>query len=372
MSTQTHLEETLQRDIDQIRRKVAEMGGMGERALKGSLQALVERNRRLAYSVILRDRYIDELETELDRLCLEFLARQQPVAGHLRFVFATLQITRELERVGDYAESVARQVLALEGVEPLPCSATFVELGELAIRILGEALQSYLGRDAELAARTMGVEERSNTLRNRIKTDLLDLSLAGQLPAGALGPLSTIARRLERVADQAKNMCEDVLYMCTGDFVRHKRAETFRILFVDATNRCLSQMAEGLGKALGLPRFVFSSAGLAPQPIDARAVAYMAGKGLDISSQTSKSLAQVPDWEHSQVIVTLGSVNRKALPAHPDKTVCFTWAVEDPSESDAGPENATAGFDAAFASLETHIRELVGAILDEPQPELKL
>src|SRR5271169_455887 len=103
LNSHPHLEETLQRDIDLIRRKVVEMAGLGERALKAALQALVERNRQLAYTVILRDQYIDELETELDRLCLEFLARQQPVAGHLRFVFTVIQINRELERIGDYA-----------------------------------------------------------------------------------------------------------------------------------------------------------------------------------------------------------------------------------------------------------------------------
>jgi phosphate transport system protein len=81
------------------------MAGLSERALEASLRALVERDRQLAYSVILRDQYLDEMETELNRLCLEFLVRQQPVAGQLRFVFTTIQINKELERIGDYAET---------------------------------------------------------------------------------------------------------------------------------------------------------------------------------------------------------------------------------------------------------------------------
>ena len=130
LNTHSHFEESLQRDMDLIRSKVAEMAGLSERALKASLQALVERNRQLAYSVILRDQYIDELETELNRLCLEFLVRQQPVAGHLRFVFTAIQINKELERIGDYAESIARQVLAVSALEPQPPYAVFIELGE--------------------------------------------------------------------------------------------------------------------------------------------------------------------------------------------------------------------------------------------------
>ncbi len=109
MDTHPHLEESLQRGIDLIRGKVVEMADLSERALKASLQALIEQNRQLAYSVILRDQYIDELETELDRLCLEFMVRQQPAASHLRFVFATIKINKGLERVGDYAENIARR-----------------------------------------------------------------------------------------------------------------------------------------------------------------------------------------------------------------------------------------------------------------------
>jgi hypothetical protein len=115
----THYEETLQRDIHLIRSKVLAMSQLADRALRDSLRELVEKNLTLAYSVILRDQYIDELEKELDRLCLEFLVRQQPVAGHLRMAYATIKINLELERIGDYVESVARQVLKVSSNEKL-------------------------------------------------------------------------------------------------------------------------------------------------------------------------------------------------------------------------------------------------------------
>ena len=264
------------------------MAGLSERALRASLQALVQRNRQLAYGVILRDQYLDEKETELNRLCLEFLVRHQPVAGHLRFIFTTIQINKELERIGDYAESVARQVLAISELEPQPPHALFIELGELSIRMLREAVEAFLQKDADLASRTMPMEEQANTLRNSINAELMELSRKNQLPAAALTPLMTIARRYERVSDQAKNLCEEVLYMCTGEFAKHKGGDAFHILFFDMNNSCLSQMAEGLGNAMRLPRFRFSSAGAAPQPVDARAVKFMAEKGTDISGQTQQ------------------------------------------------------------------------------------
>src|SRR2546425_10493407 len=89
------------------------MAGLSEHALIDCMKALEEKNRVLAYSIILRDQRIDELEKEVDRLCLEFLVRQQPVAGPLRFAYGTIRVNLELERVGDYAESIARQSLKL-------------------------------------------------------------------------------------------------------------------------------------------------------------------------------------------------------------------------------------------------------------------
>jgi phosphate transport system protein len=365
------LEQSLQRDINLLRSKVAEMASLSEGALKASLQALVGRNRQLAYSVILRDQYLDELETELNRLCLEFLVRQQPVAGHLRFVFTIIQINKELERIGDYAESIARQVLVMSALEPQPPYARFTEIGNLSIAMLQDAVRSFLEKDADLALRTMAAEEQGNTMRGAINAELKDLNGKGQLPAAALNPLMTIARRFERVTDQAKNLCEEVLYMCTGEFTKHKGGDAFRILFFDSNNACLSQMAEAIGNSMGLPRFVFSSAGAAPRPVDARAVKFMAQKGMDLSRQTSKSLEQVPQWEQYQVVIALGAQPQEALPIRGKKTICLTWAVPDPAQAQGPADTAAAAFEAAFQSLQSQIRELVGAILEQPQTEQK-
>jgi len=328
-------------------------------------------NRQLAYGVILRDQYIDELETDLNRLCLEFLVRHQPVAGHLRFVFTAIQINKELERIGDYAESVARQVLAVSGLEPQPPTALFVELGELSIRMVREAVEAFVQQDADQATRTMVMEEQANTLRNSINAELAELSRKNQLPAAALTPLMTIARRFERVTDQAKNLCEEVLYMCTGEFTKHKGADAFRILFFDLDNACLSQMAEGIATAQRQPRFVFSSAGSAPQPIDELVVKFMAGKGIAISGQQSKPLEQVPDWQHFQVVVALGAQSRKAFPSRPGKTILFTWPIKDPTAAGGPSDPAPAAFESAYQSLESHIKELLAAILEQPSNESK-
>lgn len=372
MNTHSHLEESLQRDTDQLRTKISEMAGLVERTLKLSLQALVERSRRLAYSVILRDQYVDEFETVVDRLCLEFLVRHQPVGTHLRLVYATIQINKELERIGDYAESIARQVVVLSGIEPQPAYDRLVELGDISLHMLRDAVQSYLRQDSDLAWRTISIEEHANALRTSINTELAELSRLGRLPEAALNPLMTVARRLERAADQAKNLCEDVLYLCTGEFIKHKKADGFLILFLDYTNSCLGQMAEGLGKALGLPRFAFGSAGRVPQPIEPAVIQFMAEKGIDISRQTSKSLEQMPNWENCQVIVALDSRSLENLHLRSNKPIVLTWPIDDPCRAQGSPEARKSAFESAYKSLETNLKELAAAILEEPQPELKL
>jgi arsenate reductase len=176
----------------------------------------------------------------------------------------------------------------------------------------------------------------------------------------------TIARRFERVTDQAKNLCEEVLYMCTGEVTKHKGGDAFRILFFDSSNACLSQMAEGIASAMRQPRFVFSSAGATNQPVNERAVKFMAEKGIDISGQQSKPLEQVPQWEHFQVVVALGTQARKAFPIRPGKTIFFTWSIKDPATIGGPSDLLRTAFESAYQSLESHIKELLAAILEEP------
>src|SRR2546428_12398131 len=151
----SHYEETLQRDVKAIQDKITRMAQLDERALRDSLKALVERNRQLACAVILRDQYIDELEKEIDRLCLEFLVRQQPAGAHLRFAYATIKINLELERVGDYAESIARQVLKISSLQPPPSFEKFVAIANLSIPMLQQAVEAFVQQDAQLAKSTM-------------------------------------------------------------------------------------------------------------------------------------------------------------------------------------------------------------------------
>jgi len=361
----THYEEHLQRDVELIRRKVHAMALLADRALRDSLQALVKNNLTLAYSVILRDQYIDELEKEIDRLCLEFLVRQQPVAGHLRFAYATIKINLELERIGDYAESISRQVLKVSALHDKLPLAEFSALANVSIPMLRNAVKAFIDQDQQLARETMPEEDKADMLRARLDAELVQLFQSGTIPLSALNPLQTIARRFERVADQAKNICEETLYMCTGEYMKHRGAEVLRVLFVDENNSCRSQMAEGIANNLKADGFVFSSAGLEARALDWRTVEFLEEKGIDISRHTSKPVSQIPNIDHYHVIIALAKSAQKVFPPPPTKTVGLDWTVEDPSTRPGSLADVRDAYEQTFQYINTHVRELVQALVED-------
>jgi len=363
----SHFEALLQRDIDVIRAGLLQMVALDEQALTRCFEAFVRRDRQLAYSVILRDQDVDALDTELDRRCMEFIVRHQPVGSHLRFIYSASKIISQLERVGDYAESVARQVLLISSLPYEIRTDAFSEIANLSVPMLHNAVHAFVERNPDLARTTMRAEPRVNQVRDEITADLLEAREEGRVPLEALTPLITVARRFERVSDQATNICEEALYFATGEYLRHLPREGYRVLFVDETNGCLSRIASAIGTSMGAKRFSFESAGLSEGTVDPQAIWFLSEKGIDISHQPSITVEQVPQLEKVQVIVALSKEAEKAFPVRPAKTLGLHWLVPDPSKARGTPEEVRAAYDAAYALLANHIRDLVQAIVGNQQ-----
>jgi phosphate transport system protein len=361
----TRLEESLERDIERIRQLVLEMSALAERALRDCVAALINGDRQLAYAVILRDQYIDEKEKEIDRLCLEFLVRQQPVGVHLRLAYSTIKVNLELERVGDYAESVARHILRISSLPAPPDEVRkrIVEMADLAIPMLHDSVEAFVRQDPNLARKVIVSEPAVDALLGRLDIDLIEALRGQRILPEMMAPLVTIGRRFERVADQARNVCMETLYMCTGEYMKHPGADTLRVLFVGEHNACRSQMAEAIAQSLGQPKFVFSSAGIDPLAIDPRTVAFMKDKGFDTSRMAPKSIFQVPDIELYQVIVGVAREAQQAFPRSPRKTVYVDWSIDDPSRARGTPDEVAAAYETTFRFLSDHVRDLVGAVL---------
>ena len=359
----SHYEASLERDLARLREKIREMADRNEAGLRDCLAALIGNDRQLAYSVILRDTFIDALDREIDRLCLEFIIRQQPVGRHLRFAAAAIKVNLDLERVGDYARSIARQVLKLSRLGAPLAPQNFAALAERAIPLLHEAIDAFIAEDAERARRVIAQEPDVDAMRTRISEELFEARKAGGIPLEAYDPLLNIARRYERVANQAKSIAQETIFMVTGEYAKHEKGAVLRVLFVDGANSGVSQLAEAIGQSLGDSRFLFSSAGISPKPVDPALLEFLAGKGIELVRAKPRSVPQVPNLEHYQVFIALTPEARAAFPSANAKSINLEWLLPDPAED----KRAAAGgaYEGAWDFLRAHILDLVEALLGE-------
>jgi len=364
-----HYEESLERDLSRIRAKIAEMGRLAERAVADAVASLATHSRQLAYSVILRDDRIDELEQEIDRLCLELIVRQQPAGRHLRFAFATIKVNAELERVGDYAESIARHSLALCADAATFPAEPFQEMAAIALPMLRDAVESFVQQDASSPARLKVQEDRVDALREAVSQRLLGWREAGTIALESFGPLLIVGNRLERVADQARSIAQSAAYVALGDLEKRQRPAIYRVLFVDDANAGRSLMAEAIGNAMGQPRFVFASAGLDPAPAPDGATAFfLEQKGLARVSHAPQRPEKVPNFDHFQVLVALSEGACQIFPPAPSRLVCLEWILPEPSRATGTPEQIEGALERTYTFLRDHIRELVEALLGSAEP----
>ncbi len=357
-----HLERTVQQDIDRIGAEITRMATLSAQALRDGLRALATGNRMLAYSVIIRDQRIDAMEKTIDRLCLEFLVRQQPVAGLLRFAYGAIRVNLELERVGDYAESIARQVLKLISIGVQVPTERFDEIAGLSVPMLTDAARAFVTRDADLARRVMDVEETVDGLKSRLNQDLVERFGRNGIPFAALNACMMIARRLERVSDQARNICRETLYACTGEDARHPDSGLYRVLFVESAGSGRGAMAEAAARPYEGAAFHFAAASLDPQPVPAPTAEFIRAKGGASAAPAPRALTEVPELDHYHVIIALDPDVKRVFPKHPRKIVFLDWPVEDPSQASGGPGGVQAAHERVAGFLEGHLRDLVDAI----------
>jgi len=291
--------------------------------------------------------------------------RHQPAGAHLRFAYSALQISFELERVGDYAESIARQIIKLIDLGCRIPTGLFGDITSASMSMLRNAVSAFVGRDKALAEATEQIEEQVDTLRNQINSELLHLVQSNQLPLAALTPLMTIARRFERVSDQAKSICQETLYLCTGAYAKHAGAHLYRVLFVDDRHGCLSRIAAAIGSGLGRSDIEFTSAGLAPEPLPAEVAMFLKAKGLTAGAQLP--LREAPDFDAYHLVIAFSPAVARQLPTPSRKTVQLEWAIADPCGLSGSPEQIREACENAYRRVSKRILELVKKLTGEEQ-----
>jgi phosphate transport system protein len=218
----THLE----REIERLKRKILSQSALAEDSVRRAMRALAERDAEAARHVIeVDDRETNELEVDIEEDCLKVLALHQPVAIDLRFIISVLKINADLERVADLAVNIAERALFLSEQDPLGLPIYFDEMAQKAQAMLKNALDALVNMDSDLAREVCAADDEVDDINRQMYARIQAAILEHPSRVDGLMHLLAVSRHLERIADHATNIAEDVVYMVDGEIVRHRSTD---------------------------------------------------------------------------------------------------------------------------------------------------
>jgi len=208
-------------ELKYLNEKLLEMARLAEEAISLAVKALVDRDAKLAEQVIQADEAINSLEIEIDELCLKLLALQQPLAIDLRFIASALKINNDLERIGDQAVNIAERTLDLLKQPLLKPLIDIPRMATLAQKMVKDSLDAFVNRDTNLARDVCERDDRVDDLNDQIFRELLTYMMQDPKTIPRAVDLILVGRHLERIADLATNISEDVVYLVNGQTIKH-------------------------------------------------------------------------------------------------------------------------------------------------------
>lgn len=219
---QEHTVKAFDEDITRLRGLIAEMGGLAEVSIGEAMEALVKGNQELAKGVVERDRRIDSLEAEIDKLAVRIIALRAPMADDLREVIAGLKIAGVVERIGDYAKNIAKSTNKIHGRRQFEPLTLIPAMAELASEMVHDVLIAYAARDAELAAEIVARDDKVDAFYESIFRNLVSHMMENPATISSAAQLLFVARNIERIGDHATNVAEMVYYAATGSYLTDK------------------------------------------------------------------------------------------------------------------------------------------------------
>jgi phosphate transport system protein len=208
-------------ELSELTKQVLHMGGLVEEAIDRSLGSLLDRNAAEARAVVDGDEVIDALELEIEEKCLDLLALHQPVAKDLRYITGLLKINSDLERMADLATNVAERAEVLAQVPPLPFRPDVSRFAAVVKQMVREGLDALVNRDVAAALRVWSRDDEADRLFREILGEAIQFMKENPERLGDALHLTGALRNLERIADHATNIAEDVIFMAEGRIVRH-------------------------------------------------------------------------------------------------------------------------------------------------------
>ncbi len=213
-----------QKELESLHQDIIRMGATTEAAINDAVTALLNMDADLARKVIAGDDVIDDMEREIDRKCVEIIARQQPVAKDLRDVTSTLKLITDLERIADHASDISERVIAIYAHEErIPVPYDILRMADLSRQMLRGALDSYVTRNRERAEAVIELDDDVDALYESVKAYLIHLMKVDTNNVEQLAELLLVIKYFERIADHSQNVAEWVLFYVMGKHANYER-----------------------------------------------------------------------------------------------------------------------------------------------------
>jgi phosphate transport system protein len=360
----SHYEERLERDLAAIRAQVADMAELVETATSNAMHALQTGNNKLAAATVLADHDINRSMRQVDQLCHKFIALHLPSAGHLRLLSSVIRANIELERIGDYAVVIAREALQLSGPPKGPLSRELERVGSETQLMLNQSIKAFNELNPEMAKGTMIMEEQMENDLDIIYSELMandDRDAVKNLLA-----MFAVFNQLKRVADQAKNLCEETVFAATGGT---KVPKVFNILFVDEDNSCQSQMAEAIARKSFPESGNYRSAGRQPAArLNPAMVKFLDSHGTSLAANAKPGPIDMTPLQLTtqHVIVSLQGPVRSYFEQIPFHTTPLEWDVGPAPES--GDDAGIKRLEEIYRDTAVQVRDLMEALRGEGAP----
>ena len=208
-------------NLNMLRDRVLIMGGAAEKAIMLSMRALTERDSDLAERVIREDDTLDQLELEIDQMCVDIMVLKQPAASDLRFVVSVARTAPMVERIGDHAVNIAKHALSLNNEPELDARIDISMIGRVVQEMLVEGLDAFTSGDPERARVTIARDDDVDLLYDQLYAQVIEVMMKNPatVPRGA--EWLFVLKHLERIADYVTNICEQIVYMARGQVIKH-------------------------------------------------------------------------------------------------------------------------------------------------------
>ncbi len=360
----SHYEERLEKDLTDIREQVAAMAVLVETAVKNAMHGLQTGNTRLAAATVLDDHQINRAMRKIDVMCHKFIALHLPSAGHLRLLSSVIRVNIELERIGDYAVTISRETLQLSTPPSGPMAQELERLGNETQSMLQQAIEAFNELNADMARTTMLMEEQMENNLDIIYAELM--ANTEREAVKNLLAMFAVFTQLKRVADQAKNLCEEAVFAATGDT---KAPKVYNILFVDEDNSFLGQMATAIASKNYPGSGVYTSGGREPAAaLNPAMVEFLENRGISLDGVTPGPIDMTPlELAAQHIIVSLqGPVSNyfKQVPFH---TTPLEWDIGPAPEGSDATETARRLED-IYREVALQVRDLMETLRGEDAP----